>query len=218
MKVTKFSIFLFVASFYISSCQNNDPTSKSGIGAKGNIDSTEDDISVSLIYPEKDSIFNYSVAHMSSDGYSLEISTTLIYDSVFLNDYYYSRGNEVVLNQELVFRHNDSILARKPLEYPLFRSGSKNYPEYVATNFLFKKINNNTLYIIYAFGLSNGSKEVSSYYTNKGEFIGETTCGRRQCDTIGSLLSLESKYKVFDTTKLNQIYIFPPQSAGKKDL
>ena len=182
-------------------------------------------IFVSLNYPKNDSIFTYYVKLKSINDYSLTIETTLIYDSLFLFGDYYLGGNKAVLNQSLIFKFKDSVINKKKfvvnnsvgIEKEL-RNKKVILPQYVLTSFLYKESKGETLYILYGFGLSNGSNEISSYYSNDGTFMCSTNCSRIKCDTLGNLSETESKYSVFDSTKLKEIYIFPPQSAGQNHL
>lgn len=226
MKTRTIAFFsLFISLCFFGCQENNVPINqKTSIGITDSSLTVNDKISVSLTYPKKDNEFTYHVKLNSIENYSLTIETTLLYDSLFLFKDYYNGGNKVVLNQSLIFKHGDTIINKKTFMVKdaeniekIIGTKKVTLPQYVVTSYLYKESNCETLYILYAFGLSNGSNEVSTYYSNKGDLIGTTNCSRTKCDTIGNLTEVECKYSVCDSVCLREICIFPPQFAGRDD-
>lgn len=226
MKTNLIIILPLITLLCLQGCQENDTpiNEKNEIGSNDSLKTVNDKISVSLHYPKPGKVFTYQVKLNSIENYSLTIETTLIYDSVFLTNDYYSGGNKVVLNQSLVFKHGDTIINKKNFSVKNAENIEKKIknkknllPQYVVTSYLYKESNCQTLYVLYAFGLNNGSNEISAYYNNEGELMGTTNCNRTECDTIGNLTEVECKYSVCDSTCLSEVCIFPPQFAGRAD-
>jgi hypothetical protein len=220
-----FQFYFFFLFFLVLGCKENDnKQGKPFIKSEDSVN-LSNRIDVMLCYPKRDSLFSYDVKLKTINDYSLTIQTVLIYDSIFLRNDYYRGGNQVVLNQSLIFKHKDSVISIKPFPikgveaFEKFIHNKKEFlPQYVVTNLQYKELPTKALYILYAFGLSNGSNEISAYYSQTGELLCTTNYTRKKCETIGNLKKVENEYVVYDSTKLKEICIFPPAFAGKNDL
>ena len=219
--------YFFIAIFQIMSCRyhsNRDTVIREKQDSLTTIRSLSNLDEVLYIRNNEDSVFTYRVNFKTHGDYSLVVETTLISDSIFLNYDYFRGGNQVVLSQSLLFKFKDSVISKK--QFPIkdkgkfeqiLRNKKVVLPEYVLTELSIKESQNQILYIFYAWGLSNGSKEIFAYYLQNGELACLTKCAKDKCDTIGNLRKINGEFDFNDITGLKSMIIFPPQLVNKNN-
>ncbi|KAB2916264.1 MAG: hypothetical protein F9K23_09150 [Bacteroidetes bacterium] len=213
--MNKYIFLTIVVILLLTACR---PKTTDSTDRNSNIDSVYSEIS--LKYPEKDSLFTYHVTVHHFDDYTVTIETTLKNDSTYLNDLVFQGGNNVVINQQIIFRKKDSVLAVRQLPFDEMNEdehfiNGKNVklPKYLIVDILAttSKTAQGILYI-YSSELNNGSLERSVFYTKEGELLCWFNCSRHSCDTIGNAKALNS-YSI-DSVNFKSISVFPPQYAG----
>lgn len=213
--MSKYFFLTIVVIALLTACR---PKATDSTDRNSNIDSVYSEIS--LKYPEKDSLFTYHVTVHHFDDYTVTIETTLKNDSTYLNDLVFQGGNNVVINQQIIFRKKDSVLAVRQFPFDEMNEdehsiNGKNVklPKYLIVDILATTSKTaQGILNIYSSKLNNGSLERSVFYTKEGELLCWLNCSRHSCDTIGNTKALNS-YSI-DSVNFERISVFPPQSAG----
>lgn len=166
----------------------------------------------------EDSSYKYLLSYYSEAGYSVDIETRLLYDSAFLNNNYYKSGNKAVISQTLTFKKNGRQLRRfnylQSYRINNVKSRLPSLMKFVATEISITGPKKNPIYVFYAWGLSNGSNEVTSYYSKEGNLLLEINCGRHDCDSIVN--ARKNDIEKWSNSKLKSHYIFPPKLSKIK--
>ncbi|MGV3597341.1 MAG: hypothetical protein ACO1PI_05685 [Bacteroidota bacterium] len=215
VKMSKYFFLTIVVIPLLTACR---PKTADSTVRNSNNDSVYSE--VSLKYPEKDSLFTYHVTVHHFDDYTVTIETTLKNDSTYLNDLVILGGNNVVIDQQIIFKKKDSVLAVRQLPFDEmnedvhFINGKYlKLPKYLIVDILATTSKTAQGFLsIYSSELNNVSLERTVCYTKEGELLCWLNCSRHSCDTIGNTRALNC-YSV-DSSNFERISIFPPQYAG----
>lgn len=170
-------------------------------------------------------ICNYSTFVAGSKAYSLEVKTTYLNDSVFLNEKWAFDLNDVVSNQELIFKLGDQIIVQRNHNVRKRKSkkaiGTINLLDNVIRGVSVVKGGSGSFYKIEGAGGCNACSEYSGYFSLRGELLWENYSSRMgNFETgKGNYDKVLAKYNVLDTSaiapKIKGIWVFPPQKSGE---
>ena len=161
------------------------------------------------------------------DNYSLEIETSYLNDSSFLANGWEFDRNSVVTQQNLIFRHYDSIIQKKRHDVRLRKPQKKGNSNSIALldnvirGVALVKGKKGSIYKIEGSGGCNTCSEYYAFYSLTGEKMWYTY--NSITDNFhfekGNYSNIINNIGVSDTLDIdpiiNGIWVFPPQYAGR---
>jgi hypothetical protein len=166
----------------------------------------------------------YRVIISDSNGYSLQVETTYLYDSVYLNKGWAFDRNISVLSQRLIFCKGDSVLKQMThnVKKQIFtRHGQKySFLENIIRGICIIYGKNEILYMIEGSGGCNTCSEYGALFSSSGQrlwykYYSITDKFQYHHGKYYEVLESIGAYKVGEPKrKLIGIWVFPPQYKG----
>lgn len=176
------------------------------------------------VNPKKWSTSEYSTLINGGGGYSLEVRTTYVPDTSFLVNRWFGDLNDVVTQQVLIFKLNNSILCRRDFNVKKIISPNKKglvLLDAVVVMAGVVKGEKGSFYVIFGSGGCNACSEYTGYYSLEGKLLANDYQSRMRNfrHSFGNLGEIIERFGVDDSTAgiggLKVVRTFPPQFSGK---
>ncbi|MFS2186923.1 hypothetical protein ACCC92_09605 [Mucilaginibacter sp. Mucisp84] len=171
-------------------------------------------------------VFTYStiVKNSKNRSYSLEIKTIYIYDKDYLENLFVADSNMIVIRQELIFKHHNTIVATKNHSVRkniVIKNGKKTkLLENVIVEVGIEYGKKGAFYAIEGSGLCNSCSVYSAFFSMTGHELYKEYSSRDNTNILrkGNFNNIMNTYGVRKSKWLHRFtttWVFPPKRSGE---
>ena len=205
-------VILYILCIVLANCKNNTNTTQKSSTLKR----------IETTIPKALDTLNYTTIVAGKDHYGLEIRTTYLNDTNYIKKDWPTEQNQVVLRQELIFKHKDSVLSQIPcnVRKKSFIKSGRNINLLDAVIYDAASISGSKggFYLIHG---SAGCKDCSTYfgyYSLKGQLLFENYYSNNEnfVENAGDFKKILKQFGVSENVhNVKNITVFPPFQSGQ---
>jgi hypothetical protein len=182
-------------------------------------------LSVDSTNPKGGDSLSYTTLVSGTNGYALQIRTTYLNDTVYIKNDWPTVQNQVVLAQELVFKHKDSVLCTRPFHVRKRSAVKFNKKITLLDAVIFEAAvitgTKGSFYKIRGSGGCTDCSNYTGYYSQKGELLYENYFSDKEkfVKNAGNYKGIWHRYGVqarrAKIPDIKSTIVFPPAHSGR---